>query len=275
MKPDDKSTQPQQEESAQSSSVYDKNYQKRRRYGALILVFIGVLWLLKELPINIPDWLFSWEIFIIGIGLLLGFRRNFKGASWFILIIIGGAFLLKDLFVPDQYDNIIGPVIFIVAGLFFFVFRNRQRHAYASVASFKEARTRKKQADVQSEDKKEKAASAYNDDFLRIENAFSGVKRTIISKNFQGGVVRNIFGGVKLNFLQSTIINTATLRIENGFGGVVLVVPSDWEVIPEVGTIFGGIEDSRTFQSSQEGTRKRLILRGESIFGGLEIKNFD
>src|SRR5438105_4919724 len=64
--------------------------------GAFI-VLIGIVALVKVSNPDLPHWVFTWKTFLIGLGLFTGFKHGFKGSSWFILMIIGGAFLLTDI----------------------------------------------------------------------------------------------------------------------------------------------------------------------------------
>ncbi len=105
---------------------------------------------------------------------------------------------------------------------------------------------------------------------------FSGIEKRISSKNFTGGRVVAMFGGVELDLWQADIEgDTAVLHIDAIFGGVELRVPDTWIVSSEGQGIFGGYSDS-THQrppSDPAAPRKTLIIRGAAIFGGVEIRN--
>ena len=92
----------------------------------IILLAAGGLFLIDQLnAFLIPDWLFSWPIILIGFGIYTGSRHNFQNKSWFILILLGFAFLLENsgLFLSD----VIWPTTLILLGLFV-IFRNNFRH---------------------------------------------------------------------------------------------------------------------------------------------------
>jgi len=87
-------------------------------WGGLVLVLIGAVLLLRQLDFDIPNWIFSWEMILIALGLFLGARENFKPGSWLVLLIIGGAFLADD-FVPNlDIRKFIWPALLIGVGLF-------------------------------------------------------------------------------------------------------------------------------------------------------------
>src|SRR5690606_24157016 len=97
---------------------------------------------------------------------------------------------------------------------------------------------------------------------------FGGSNKNILSKNFKGGNVVNIFGGSDLNLSQADIKGKAVLEITAIFGGTKLIVPSNWDVRPEIVTVFGGIEDKRQISPASETPEKILVLKGTVIFGG-------
>lgn len=105
---------------------------------------------------------------------------------------------------------------------------------------------------------------------------FSGIDKRVSSKNFTGGRVVAMFGGVELDLWQAEIEgDTAVLHIDAIFGGVELRVPDTWIVSSEGQGIFGGYSDS-THQrppSDPAQVRKTLVIRGAAIFGGVEIRN--
>ena len=99
----------------------DKHHNSRTILGAIIVV-IGSLFLIDQFNLPfIPDWLFSWPIILIGFGIYTGSRHNFQNKSWFILVLLGLAFLLENsgLFLSEA----IWPGFLILLGLFI-IFRN-------------------------------------------------------------------------------------------------------------------------------------------------------
>lgn len=113
------------------------------------------------------------------------------------------------------------------------------------------------------------------DDVIDSTCIFSGSKKVILSKNFKGGDIVNIFGGSEIDFMQADINGTAVLEVTAIFGGATLIVPSNWSIKSEAVTIFGGISDKRKFAALTEASNsKTLVLKGTMIFGGMEIKSY-
>ena len=221
-----------------------------RVWGGTVLVIIGLLFLAHQAGVYIPHWVFSWEVFAIGIGLYVGARHSFRPGGWIIPIVVGAVFLLNDVVYDYDLRQYLWPSIIIGIGLFM-IFRPRGRGG--------------RRWDSKTES---------SDDSIDSVSIFGGTKKNIISKDFKGGDITTIFGGTDLNFGQSDINGTATLEITQIFGGTKLVVPSHWYIKSEIVCVFGGIDDKRHDVKDLPETNKVLVLRGTCIFGGIDIKSY-
>ncbi len=234
--------------------------------GVFILV-IGVLALLRATYDDFPRWIFSWQMLLIALGLFIGLRHNFKGPAWFILIIIGSIFLFNGFYPELQFRRYLWPAALIAVGLYF-IFRpkshgwhwhdKKDNDGYTVEGSFTAG--------------EEKSYSS--EDYVNITDIFGGSNKNILSKNFSGGEVVNIFGGTDLNLSQADIKGVAVLNFTTIFGGTKLIVPSNWYIKTEVVTIFGGIEDKRQVSPTADTPEKTLVLKGTVIFGGIDIKSY-
>ena len=114
-----------------------------------------------------------------------------------------------------------------------------------------------------------------DNDYLRINSIFSGVNKTIVSKDFKGGKITCVFGGTNVDLTQADIQGEAVLKFEIIFGGVKLIVPPHFTVINEIDGVFHGVDDKRKYSASTNSSPdKKLILRGSVLFGGIEIKSY-
>jgi len=98
------------------------HHNSRTTVGAIILV-LGSLLLIDQLNLSfIPDWLISWPLIFVGIGIYSGIRHNFQNSTWFIFMLLGVVFTLEnsDLFV----DDVIWPAALIVIGVFIILKRS-------------------------------------------------------------------------------------------------------------------------------------------------------
>jgi Domain of unknown function (DUF5668) len=98
----------------------DKSASHRSRtiLGAFIVV-IGTILLVDQLDlVLIPDWLFSWPIILIIIGLYSGAKHNFQNTTWLILLLVGLAFLADDALPGLMLSNFIWPAALIILGAY-------------------------------------------------------------------------------------------------------------------------------------------------------------
>jgi predicted membrane protein len=247
----------------------NKDYQAMHRRGSIwtgvFIVLIGVAALLKASFTDIPNWVFSWPTFLIALGFFIGLRHNFRGPAWFILMLVGGVFLFNHLNPDISIRRYIWPLALIVVGLFFII-RPRQR----SWDQWAE----KKNAGMPGSGSPLNEETWSEDDYIDSTSIFSGGKKNIISKNFKGGDLVNIFGGTDLDLTQADFTGTAVIELTTIFGGTKLIVPSNWSIKSEAVIIFGGIEDKRKMPAISENSGKVLVLKGTVIFGGIDIKSY-
>lgn len=226
-------------------------------WGGVIILCIGLFFLFRRLDIHMPDWLFSWEMLLIVIGFLMGVKRRFQGAAWFILILVGGFFIVDDIFPFSWHlDRFLWPTLLIVLGVYLIgrsASRRRQYDEYAREYITPEG--------------------LLNEDMLEATAIFGSNNKVILSKNFRGGNVTTIFGSTELNFMQADIQGEAVLDISTVFGGVELIIPGHWDLRMGVDTIFGGAEDKRMLTTPTD-SGKVLVLKGTCVFGGVDIKSY-
>ncbi len=228
----------------------------------LFILAIGVLALMRTSIPGFPRWAFGWEILLLAFGLFIGLRHNFRGGAWLVLVLVGGIFLLRRIY-PAFSFNQIWPVVLIVIGLFIIL---RPRRGWKLHGT--------KKTDGSSDSVFTEDIDYSKDDFVESTSIFGGAKKIVISKNFKGGTLENIFGGTELDLSQADFTGTAVIELTTIFGGTKLLVPSNWSVKSEAVTIFGGIEDKRRMQTVTEASEKTLLIRGTVIFGGIDIKSF-
>jgi len=226
---------------------------KGRVMAGFVLLIVGVVLFSRELGVELPYWLFRWEMFLIILGIFIGAKDSFRKNGWMVLVLIGSFFLLDDWIVDVKLVKFFWPTIILLAG------------AAMIVSPFKRRNWEKKYQNNIND----------ADEMIDVNSFFSGVKKTVINKSFKGGQIYNIFGGVDLDLSQSDIDGIIVIDITQVFGGVKLIVPSHWEVKNEVVSILGGIEDKRRNLSAlniAEG--KTLIIKGTSAFAGIDIKSY-
>ena len=104
-------------------------------WTGILLLLIGTdYFLVNSHPPILPEWMWSWQVLLIGMGLFIGIRHNFRSPAWFILMVVGGVFLIKSdefaKYFPGLNVNHIWPLALIILGLFF-ILRPHRRHRLA------------------------------------------------------------------------------------------------------------------------------------------------
>jgi predicted membrane protein len=251
----------------------NNQYHTHRRSGKVwvgfILLVIGFILLLNTLGFYVPDWLFSWPMLLIAIGVVNGARHNFKHPVAVVLIVVGSVFLLERIIPELNFRNFIWPVLIISFGLYLIIGRDKR---------FKSFRSNSGNLDWDKRVDDEKTFTdeppRASEDFVEAVSVFGGIKKNVVSKNFRGGDIVTIMGGAEINLTQADINGAVILEVVQIFGGTKIIMPPNWKVSSEMAAIFGGIEDKRIINSDQALSDKVLIIKGTSIFGGVTLHSF-
>lgn len=253
----------------------NKNFRDReggRVIGGLILVCVGAALLLRNTGFSMPGWLFSWPMILILIGIYTGFKHNFRNNSWLILIGVGGFFLVTKFMPWLGLQPLFWPLLIIGAGIIFIIRPGKREWLNMKDDTVND---QWKTSSTSISGESSQAATIDSSDYLLVRSVFSGVKRNVVSKNFQGGHISSVFGGAEIDLSQAEINSPVTIKFEVVFGGAKLVVPSHWAVQNEIDGIFHGVDDNRRFNPSASiNPEKVLILKGSAVFGGIEIRSY-
>ena len=241
--------------------------------GAILLVVGSVLLLQQFNFLFIPDRLVLWPLWLIGWGLFIASRSNFSKPSSFILVAIGGVFLLNENLHGAR--DIVWPVAIIGFGLWM-ILRRRGGidHIYRAQAY---TTNTDPVVDYTTGTTPPNNPSGYppsGDDYLDAVSVFGGVKKTILSKDFKGGEIVNIFGGAELNFTQADINGRVIIDITQVFGGTKIIVPPHWQVVSDIAAVFASMDDKRMKMNVAPNSDKILVLKGISIFAGVDVRSF-
>lgn len=246
----------------------ERHHRNSRLWTGIAILLVGVAAFIKATFRELPDWIFSWPMLLIVIGIFSAIRHDFRGIGWFIMILIGCAFLAGNI-IPDLHmRRYIWPIGIIAVGIFL-IMRPRSRSCQSGYMNDRKNRDSSgiEDATVINETNHSK------DDFIEATTVFGGVNRNIVSKNFKGGDIVVLFGGSELNFNQADMQEESVINFTIIFGGAKLIVPSNWSVKTDLTPIFGGVEDKRSYNAT--GTpEKTLVLRGTVLFGGIDIKSY-
>jgi predicted membrane protein len=217
----------------------------------LAVVFFGIALLLRnvdpELGRAVWRW---WPVLLILVGLRVLFqpaeyRQNLTGG---IITLLGFLLLLNNLDVIALRWGYIWPIVIVLVGLAI-VFRSLG-----------------------------KGRQALSRDFVNLTIVFGGGEFRYDSPNFRGGKVTAIMGGGTIDLrgakpaADEIVIDAMTIM-----GGLEIRVPVGWQVVLEGTPILGGMENKTASGAREPGApspdSRRLIVRGMTIMGGLEVKN--
>jgi hypothetical protein len=261
--------------------------------GAFILL-VGVAALAKSYVVDL-DWLFSWQMLMIAIGVFIGLRSGFRGVAWLVMILLGSFFLIESYFVIDRsMRRMFWPSALILLGAYL-IFRPKSKNIWCgdppdrtppvdspensnpivTTSGITETPAFNPTSTPTTSIPTTSGVAITGEEALEIVAVFGAVKKNIYSKNFKGGEIVSVFGGAEVNLSQANF-QTPQIEIESVqiFGGAKLIIPADWTIHNEAVAIFGGIEDKRPQPVAIPIPEKILILKGFVMFGGIEIKSY-
>jgi len=231
-------------------------------WTGLFLIVVGLLLLANKLHAGIPDYIFSWPMLAIGIGLLIGIQHRFKTFIW-VIPVVWGAFALIDQQNPElNLHNYTGPLVLILIGLFFIMRRNR----YPNYVQKKELKNQWRDLRYTHD-----LINTSDGEWIDSTSVFGGAKKMILSKNFKGGDITCFMGGAEIDLSQADIKGKIVMDTTAVFGGIKLIVPPNWDLKIEITAVFGGVEDKRPISVTKADPDKILVLDGAAVFGGIEI----
>lgn len=268
----------------------EQNDMGNKRGGARIwtglgLLCAGILLWSYKMGAPIPHWVFTWPVLLITIGFLIGIKSRFHNPGAFIMMLVGGVFLI-DQAVPElNFHDYILPAVLIGVGLIY-ILKPRKTWSHRIERHWENPRRppfsspypkNPVEGTPSTPSNSAVAGSTVTGDdseYLEINAVLGGVKKLILSKNFKGGEINSFMGGTELNLMQADIQQPVVLEVHNIFGGTKLIVPANWDVKNEVTAVFGGIDDKRNLNTGIPDAGKTLILKGTCVFGGIEVSNY-
>ncbi|WP_332878732.1 LiaI-LiaF-like domain-containing protein [Massilia sp. S19_KUP03_FR1] len=112
--------------------------------------------------------------------------------------------------------------------------------------------------------------STEQEDYVDVTAILGGFQRRVATRKLRGGEITAIMGGCELDMREASIDGEAVIHVFAVMGGITIKCPIDWTVVLEGTPILGGF-DEKTVPAPDN--RKRLVIRGYAIMGGVEIRN--
>lgn len=222
----------------------------------LAVILLGLIFLLGNLDlIEVRDYLRYWPVVIILIGLPRALQP--PGAPGrlfgFFLIGIGLLLLLDAIAIFDVRFWDFWPIVLILIG-FALLRRSTSSRFRPTILSG-------------SDD-----ASVQGEETLNEFVIMGGKNLVSTASDFKGGAATVIMGGCKIDLRRASMKGgSAVIDVFALWGGIEIIVPDNWGVALEGVPILGGMEDISVPPKAK--TAKRLVIKGYTIMGGVDIKN--
>lgn len=228
---------------------------KGKFYLGIIIILFGIGTLFQQLGLFDLGNLISmwWPLILIGAGISQLSKRPVSKTSGITLVVIGALFQLRKFdVITVSLVRFFWPAIIIAIGVSMLVPKTLKKENH------------------------EFSKSEIDEDVVDNLALFSGVKTRNISKNFRGGSLVALFGGIDLDLRDAYILNGgAKLDVTAAFGGVNIIVPPEWKVVVKGIPLFGGWSNKTRGKNFVNPEAPVLTLQCFVAFGGVDIKNLD
>jgi hypothetical protein len=220
-----------------------------RPFVGLLLVALGVMFLLDNTDVlGTEERVVGtyWPALLIAWGTWNLLAGGFQARLWpLVLLVVGVVFLLANLQVWPVRVGQLWPVILVAVGLSFLLRRRGSRTPRQAPLS-------------------RGGRSSY---------IFGGGEERVTDRDYPGGEVTAICGGIKLDLREAALRQgKATLDATIICGGLELLVPPEWLVNVQTTTLLGGTENKRQQPAAGE-TQGELTITGTVLMGGIVVKD--
>jgi len=255
---------------------YRWGYTKGLGFG-LFLMLIGVLFLgfnFGLIPMSLKDVIISWQMLLIFIGVVNILRRHLiSGVIW---IFVGGFFIIPKIIpgMDGQFVHIYWPLLLIGAGIVILLQRIIYPHwGFESWGRDWQHHHHHYHNHHRHQSPFDQKTWTTNPNGFSKNSVFGSGDHIVLDPEFKGGDLNAVFGGITLDLRRTTIpVGETQLEVNAVFGGITIFLPSDWYVESHLDAVFGGFQDNRLPKEPIDTTRK-LIITGSCVFGGGELRN--
>ena len=228
---------------------------KSKFYLGIIFILIGIGTLFNQLNFwdfgsIISTW---WPLILIVIGASQLSRKPVSKTSGITLIVIGVLFEMRKLdVITVSLTKFFWPAIIIAIGVSMLLPKTHTKQNY------------------------EFTKDEIDEDVVDNLSLFSAVKSRNVSKNFRGGSLVAIFGGIDMDLREAHLLNeNASMDVTAAFGGVNIIVPPEWKIVVRGIPIFGGWSNKTRGKNYVNPDSPVLTIHCFVAFGGVDIKNLD
>jgi predicted membrane protein len=113
--------------------------------------------------------------------------------------------------------------------------------------------------------------SSTEDSFDRAA-ALDDLNLRIQSQKFRGGTLTAVMSGVTVDLREAALSpEGATISVQSALSGIHILVPHDWDVVCDVGLVWGEVEGERFSPPPASERGPRLRVTGMVVGGGLRV----
>lgn len=213
----------------------------------LAILALGTLWTLDNFNVlESEDFTRWWPLALIAIGIVQFINRRSNRVGPVVLMVIGVLLLGASL---DQIDFDLGDLIPLALA------------AWGAKLVWDALARRSARSGIED-----------GDATIHTFAAMGGVRWQSTSREFRGGDVNAIMGGVEVDLRNAQIKPGEEVIIDALaiMGGIDIRVPPGWRIVSNVLPIMGAFENNSTAVTDSGPT---LTVRGTVIMGAIEVKN--
>lgn len=229
------------------------------QFVAFVLIVGGIAYLLRNLGFIESEWVdkfISWQSLIILAGVCAILQRRYIGGV--IMLLVGGYFLFPEwnAFISAQWHTY-WPLLFVALGLLI-LFRRKDRQEHKNQVTNPVSNEQK---DV-------------NDGYVYCDTSFTSVQQVVLDKVFKGADISILMSNIILDLSKTTLEKEETvIKVHSVCASVIIHVPADWIVRTDLMLFLAGNRDLRTRIEDPSGKAHTLIIKGNLLLSGLEIRN--
>ena len=244
---------------------------KSKFYLGIVFILIGIGALFQQLGFLDLGNLISmwWPLILIGAGIMQLSSKPISKTSGITLLVVGALFQMRKLNIINvSLVKFFWPAIIIAIGVSMLMPKTLKKEDHEF--------SKREDHEFRKKEDHEFSKIEIDEDILDNLALFSGVKSRNISKNFRGGSLVALFGGIDMDLRDAYILNSgARIDITAAFGGVNIIVPPEWKVVVKGIPIFGGWSNKTRGKNYINPDAPVLTLNCFVAFGGVDIKNLD
>ncbi len=240
----------------------------------LIFIVVGLLYACSALDffdfsIFFPGW---WTLFIIVPCIYALTRKNEDKTGPVIGLIIGLCFLInaQDFDFHIDFFPMAVAVLCIVIG-WKLIFPDKKKN-HKQVEFTYDSTTGEKEVEINGV-KYDNTYTKNGSGYINASAILGGKDIRVDNECFTGADICAIMGAVDLDLRKAIISEDVYVNISAIMGGVDIYLPANVRIVTDgCSTIMGGIDVNTTYANFHGADDPRVIITGNCIMGGIEIK---